>query len=98
MERGLGEVKVQSLEENHDKSLGALDKRVAVRSKLSHQRLEQRLATRKNYRSSARKASGSATPKPIRPSSLVLPAAGRQTAPGHAKKIESKEKSVAGHV
>eukprot|EP00946_MAST-07B_sp_MAST-7B-sp1_P001526 g1526.t1 len=82
MERGLGEVKVQSLEEKHDKSLGAHDKRVAVRSKRSHQRLEKRLATRKSYhQSSARKALGSATAKPMQPASVVVPAEGLQTAP-----------------
>ena len=47
MNRGIGEVKAQSVEEDHDKSLEILNERVVVKSRNSHRRLEQRLATRR---------------------------------------------------
>jgi hypothetical protein len=47
MDRGIGEVKAQSVEEDHDKSLEILNERVVVKSRNSHRRLEQRLATRR---------------------------------------------------
>ena len=44
MDRGIGEVKAQSVEEDHDKSLKILQEHVVVKSRNSHRRLEQRLA------------------------------------------------------